>query len=484
MGSEGKEGRKITLEREELEDLIEKKVQERVEEELQKKKGSEEKKSQKEKEGMSRRSFLKKAGLGALGLGAMSLMPSAAYDIKSSDGLEVFESGTKYFDVNPGGPVEVKNTGFNLPSNGRINFGNGNAINENSPYFDLVSGGGGSDKVRIYDVANSQPIFAAQEGGLIEVLNADLEMGRNNIKNAVLDSPRIPVDSGDNANTLGNVNNAMLWADKEKGWSISASPSPTSGNLERLWRPNGSTVNWDLSSVSTPITITVSGVNDEYGWDEGMFSWMNNDGFHYLKVEGYDGSSWVQLDERTEQDGPQEMWFDLGYFYERYRFTIDNPEDSGDRIDLQYLAGFMQDASTHNLGAYLSRSGGKMYGNIDMNSNSIQNVDQINGQDASNLGGISPGVPQDVSGSRSEGTWYQNTTGNVLYVTVIDEGHPSRVRLHVNDSQTNNLADANSNEHDNTYHDDVSSASAFVPVDAYYKATTNGGVHKWIEQEL
>jgi len=63
---------------------------------------------------ISRREFLKKAGIGTIGLGALALTPSSALNIKDKD-LDVF-TGTsssnvkKYFSVNQGGPVEIQNT--------------------------------------------------------------------------------------------------------------------------------------------------------------------------------------------------------------------------------------------------------------------------------------------------------------------------------------------------------------------------------------
>ena len=66
---------------------------------------------------MNRREFLKKAGLGAAGLGALALTPGSALDIKDSKGLQVFDgtdTGTEALDVNVGGPVEVKNADLNV----------------------------------------------------------------------------------------------------------------------------------------------------------------------------------------------------------------------------------------------------------------------------------------------------------------------------------------------------------------------------------
>mgnify|MGYP006267559907 CR=1 FL=1 len=239
----------------------------------------------------------------------------------------------------------------------------------------IRTAGDGSSSIELRDKNNSQTIIRANEGGYVEIPNGDLIMNRNAIDKPRLVNPMIPVDNGDRANALGNVNNEMLWADKEKGWTMSSNVTPTSGSLTNLWRPDGSTVTWDLTSVSAPIQITVNGVNNEYGWDKGMINWMNDDGIDYLKVEGYDGSSWVQIDERTSRDSAYEIWFNLAYSYERYRFTIGDPKDPTDRIDLQYMAGFQQEASTYDVGAYMSRSGGTMHGNVDMNNNRIQNAE-------------------------------------------------------------------------------------------------------------
>ncbi|MFB6208710.1 MAG: twin-arginine translocation signal domain-containing protein, partial [Candidatus Nanohaloarchaea archaeon] len=77
-------------------------------------------------EEVSRRSFIKKLGLGAMGVGLASLIPSgSAYNIRSSDGLEVWGNGTKYFDVNPSGPVEVKNADLRLATGQFIEDGGG-----------------------------------------------------------------------------------------------------------------------------------------------------------------------------------------------------------------------------------------------------------------------------------------------------------------------------------------------------------------------
>lgn len=102
-----------------LEEIIEKKVQKRMEEERKKirkeiKQELKNKQKTPEKQNkISRRSFLKKLGAGAIGLSALTL-PGAALDIKDLD-LEVFtgtgpDSLQKYLTVNQDGPVEITNT--------------------------------------------------------------------------------------------------------------------------------------------------------------------------------------------------------------------------------------------------------------------------------------------------------------------------------------------------------------------------------------
>jgi hypothetical protein len=97
-----------------LSEIIEQKVEQEVEERL----GKQDNKSDRGGRKLSRRGFLKKLGLGAAGIGAASLAPSAAaYDIRSDDALEVFSDGTKHFDVDPGGPVNINSADLELNGN-------------------------------------------------------------------------------------------------------------------------------------------------------------------------------------------------------------------------------------------------------------------------------------------------------------------------------------------------------------------------------
>ena len=114
-----------------LEKIIEEKVEERtheLEKELEKVKQKEKEESDittkdKSSSGLDRREFLKKSGLGALGLGAL-LSPVSALSVKDSS-FDVFTGTsssdlTNYLSVGQGGPVNIQNTSLEL-NNQNIN---------------------------------------------------------------------------------------------------------------------------------------------------------------------------------------------------------------------------------------------------------------------------------------------------------------------------------------------------------------------------
>jgi len=92
---------------------------ERENEKLKQKVGLEKESEERRSQKVSRRGFLKKIGLGAAGIGAATLIPSAsALNIKD-DNLDVY-TGTdknsikKYFSVNQNGPVKIQNTDLKI----------------------------------------------------------------------------------------------------------------------------------------------------------------------------------------------------------------------------------------------------------------------------------------------------------------------------------------------------------------------------------
>lgn len=89
---------RIKLTVQELERIVEKKVKKRVDERLGEAKGSDRERGD-AASGVSRRSFLKKLGAGAIGLGALGLSSAAGFNVRSND-LQVFaDNGDTDFQV-------------------------------------------------------------------------------------------------------------------------------------------------------------------------------------------------------------------------------------------------------------------------------------------------------------------------------------------------------------------------------------------------
>jgi len=87
-----------------IEEIIEQKVEERIQEQKEKQK------KESKDEQIDRRSFMKKIGAGAIGLGAASLIPStSALDVRDSTGLSVYQDSKEYLDVSSSA-VNILNT--------------------------------------------------------------------------------------------------------------------------------------------------------------------------------------------------------------------------------------------------------------------------------------------------------------------------------------------------------------------------------------
>lgn len=115
----------IKVKKSELESLVEEKVQKEME-----KRNSDTLLTQNSsKTDISRRNFLKKAGLSALGLGAL-LSPVSGLSVKDSS-FDVFTGSsssdlTSYLSVGQGGPVNIQNTSLDLNNQ---NITNVNLVN-------------------------------------------------------------------------------------------------------------------------------------------------------------------------------------------------------------------------------------------------------------------------------------------------------------------------------------------------------------------
>ena len=134
--SEDSAEEKMQVTKEELKELIDERVEKRLKKEKQSRNTSKQEK-------VSRRDFLKKLGVGALGLGALSLPSVSALEVKD-ESLDVFTGAssselTKYFSVSQGGPVNIQNTNLDLNNQNisGVNQINGqNADNIHSRYTD------------------------------------------------------------------------------------------------------------------------------------------------------------------------------------------------------------------------------------------------------------------------------------------------------------------------------------------------------------
>jgi len=192
---------------------------------------------------LSRRSFLKKLGAGAVGLGALGLSPAASQlklsknGLFTDTGLGLTDSGSEYFKVNSGGPVEVKNTDLRLPVGNLIeddagtprlifhsydtqirtedgtrafsayeNYGGG-IIERNSAGSSprlIRDNNGDFDALRYYS-SSSAP-------GRFELTNATLDMSGGNIQMAA--GQRYEFNGAD---TTGGTQNCVAWPNQGGG---------------------------------------------------------------------------------------------------------------------------------------------------------------------------------------------------------------------------------------------------------------------------
>jgi hypothetical protein len=105
---------KITVSKEELKDIVDKRIEERINNKRNEGKN-------KQSEGLDRREFLKKAGMGAAGLAALGLSPAAAtIDIRHPDNMILHNSDLDMNDI-----INVGNLGGggsgSLPQLGDVN---------------------------------------------------------------------------------------------------------------------------------------------------------------------------------------------------------------------------------------------------------------------------------------------------------------------------------------------------------------------------
>jgi hypothetical protein len=102
-------------------------------------------------------------------------------------------------------------------------------------------------------------------------------------------------------------------------------------------------------------------------------------------------------------------------------------------------------------------------------------------------------MPQDVTGSRTGGTWYQNTADHpvFIYIQASTGGNPAavaRLTVHLNTSQTDNVMYRDSSQAADTSSppEIKTSAGLLVPPDHYYKVEVGGSavLDRWHEQAI
>ncbi len=144
---------------------------------------------------ISRRGFLKKLGAGAAGIGAMGLASASGLKltnngISNDSGLDFLDSGTDYFKINKGGPVEIKNTDLRLDTGQAIENGSGDDVysldGNGRPVMHTSTGLNDGDLGwYVYDDAGSYSAFRYYVGssapGTLEFTNTYIDMSNEPI---------------------------------------------------------------------------------------------------------------------------------------------------------------------------------------------------------------------------------------------------------------------------------------------------------------
>lgn len=115
-------------------------------------------------------------------------------------------------------------------------------------------------------------------------------------------------------------------------------------------------------------------------------------------------------------------------------------------------------------------------------------ADTVDGDEASDLKGLDASQSV-VTGSRSFGTWYQNTTGNALFISVSLAGanNTATIEAYSDTTQTQTRV-AWDQGSEATGNNEGASVSFIVPNGNYYRAddlsANSAGMREWVEWEL
>ena len=192
---------KVEMDKEELEELIDRRVEKRVQEELDKRENNEtnsEQDTENQDNSISRRNFLKKLGAGAIGLGALSLSPASALNIRS-DNLEFFS-----------GP-DTSVSDFSVDSAGNIGL-SGSDIHGVSQ----IDGSSGNHRIR-FDSSSSWLEFTDQSNSRSDIVTNDVYLDStstgwlSNIEDSSSNSIDADTVDGSHASELGSSKAAVVY---------------------------------------------------------------------------------------------------------------------------------------------------------------------------------------------------------------------------------------------------------------------------------
>ena len=221
------------MKEDEIEELVEQKVEEKINE-----KSGETGEENKDKEELDRRGFLKKAGIGMAGLGALALNPVSALDLRSNDfrffnqrsgglQLEMESDGTLDLQGN-----EIKNSpsigggGISNPLTEDLDLGGNNLVSEGSNVLEFSS----SDII-LNDKAGSPAFYMGDN-------EIEWGLGRFDFNNTTVHNLSYDTDSvsgGAGGSSLGSI---IVCSPESSGSTLSLSGS-VSGKVKRIINKNG-----------------------------------------------------------------------------------------------------------------------------------------------------------------------------------------------------------------------------------------------------
>lgn len=188
-----------------------------------------------------------------------STAPDIIFHCDRGNGVafKVSERGTPsdLLVVNDNGNVDIPNGDLNLGTNNLIDV---NAIRAGSASaLTLHSNGGGSDRIALYDAANSQDILKANEGGNVEIPNGNLTITTWGEHFTLVDS-----DDGTSDYFVTEFNSGVY---RVKAWDDSAGTYTRGISIDK--NGNVEIPNGDLTLSGSGASLDMS-ANTSSGWND------------------------------------------------------------------------------------------------------------------------------------------------------------------------------------------------------------------------